>query len=70
MSLAEIKEQVVHLSPDERSELIGYLKLVTLQSDPSRADRLAQRMARMDAGYKTDEAGLLKRLPGLRTDVR
>ncbi len=70
MSLAEIKEQVGHLSPDERSELIGYLKLVTLQTDPSRAARLAQRMARMDAGYKTDEAGLLQRLPGMRTDAR
>lgn len=70
MSLTEIKEQVVHLSPDERSELIGYLKLVTLQNDANRTTRLAQRMARMDAGHKTDEAGLLKRMPGLRTDVR
>lgn len=53
MSLAQIKDQVAQLTPEEMDELRGHLKIFEVLRDPELPAQLSRSMREMDAGIKT-----------------
>ena len=60
MSLAEIKEQIAELTPEERLEIAALIVHLTQASDPEYRAELDRRMAAMDAGKKYTEQDVLR----------
>ena len=60
MSLAEIKEQIAELTPEERLEIAALIVHLTQADDPEYKAELDRRMAAMDAGQKYTEQDLLR----------
>jgi hypothetical protein len=58
MSLAELKNAVVELSPDERLELAALIAHLNQANDPQYQSELDRRMAAMDAGKKQTQVKL------------
>ena len=52
MSLAEVIQEIVRMTPAERQEVEGQLRLLRWKETPGLAERLAAANARMDAGQK------------------
>ncbi len=61
MSLAEIKERIAELTPEERLEIAALIVHLNQTDDPEYKAELGRRMAAMDAGNKYTEQDL-KRL--------
>jgi hypothetical protein len=55
MSVAEIKEEITHLSAVERAEVFRHLRLLKWSEDPEAPKRLAAAHAAMDAGRKVTQ---------------
>jgi len=55
MSLAEIKEQIAELTPDERLELAALIVHLSRVDDPDYQQELDRRLDRMAAGKKFTE---------------
>jgi len=58
MSMAEIKEQVIALTAEERLEIAGLIAHLNHEDDPAYHAELDARLARMDAGHKFGAAEL------------
>ena len=56
MSLPELKNAVVELSPDERLELPAPIAHLSQANDPQYQNELERRMDAMDAGKKQTHA--------------
>ena len=56
MSLAEIKDSIGTLSPEERLELAAWLAHLNHADDPAYLAQLDARMAAMDSGKKVSAA--------------
>lgn len=60
VSLAELQEQVHRLTPDERLQLMAYLRQLEQINDPAWRAEMDRRMERMDRGEKFRAADLDK----------
>lgn len=58
MSMAEIKEQVTALTPEERLEIAALIAHLNHEDDPRYSAELDARLANMDAGRKFGPADL------------
>ena len=58
MSLAEVIQEIVRMTPSERQEVEGQLRLLRWKETPGLAGRLAAANARMDAGQKVTSVEL------------
>lgn len=58
MSMAEIKEQVIALTPEERLEIAALIAHLNHEDDPRSSAELDARLAHMDAGRKFGPADL------------
>ncbi|MFA6961043.1 MAG: hypothetical protein WC205_09850 [Opitutaceae bacterium] len=58
MSLAEVIQEIVRMTPAERQEVEGQLRLLRWKETPGLAERLAATNARMDAGLKVTSVEL------------
>jgi hypothetical protein len=66
MSVAEIKQQVEALSPEEKRELSAFLKHLARRDDPEHQAELTRIMQEMDRGIKFTMADV-ERLQALRS---
>jgi len=58
MSLAEVIQEIVRMTPAERQEVDGQRRLLRWKETPGLAERLAAANARMDAGQKVTSVEL------------
>jgi hypothetical protein len=60
MSFAEVKQEIIKMTPQERDELAAYLFHVRRRDDPEWRAELAKRNQEMDAGRKASEEEVLR----------
>ncbi len=60
MSLAEIQQEIVRLSPDERARLASFLSDLSQADEPGLGDRLDAAFDEIQAGQGVDRTRLLK----------
>jgi hypothetical protein len=60
MSLAEIKETIAKMSPDERLEMSAFIAHLSQSDDPEYQTEMDKRMSAMDAGRKVSAESMGK----------